>query len=689
MLRILRFLIVAALGVGVASMFAPGARLATIFAVYVPLFVGLGICVWLLRLGRVRLAAWTVTLVVFVLVTCVVFLFGGIGANNGVAWTVSAMLAGAVIGRRAAVGFAFAAAALGALAVAAETSGALPESLLPATLVNAWLALTVTIFLVVALHNTAMSSLDAAALETAAAYERVRKSNQENEVRAAQGLALTALAESALAGRSTGEFATEAAERLLDLLGAERVLVLDVDERGVGRVVGAAGGSQPHVELEVATVPGAGAPLSAPEVSALAAALGCAGKPGWAIAARGRERATSVVVVLLPAGADLGRAEVTFLRVASGLVGGAFERARAEARALMAQKMELVGRLAAGVAHDFNTLLSAVMGVTDELRPRDAPPELVADLSAAAERAALLTRQLLAFSRRAPARREPLDLSGLISGFVPMLRRVLTGEIKVNLETPPNPVVVNGDRSQLEQLLLNLVVNARDAMPRGGELRLSLRAQSGHVVCLEVADTGMGMDAATRARAFELFFSTKSEGTGLGLATVRDIAERHGGRVSVSSEAGFGTTFKVELPLAVVAESALRAPTRPLQTAPVLRVLLVEDNDLVRASTVRLLKRMGHNVTAVCDGGEAIEAFAGEKFDIMVSDVAMPVLSGHDLVDRLDAAGGRPPTVLISGYDERHVLAPSAGRAGIVWLAKPFTLKELAEAIHTVREISQ
>ncbi len=249
---------------------------------------------------------------------------------------------------------------------------------------------------------------------------------------------------------------------------------------------------------------------------------------------------------------------------------------------------------------------------------------------------------------------------------------------------PREPVWVSGDRAQLEQLVLNLVVNARDAMPSGGTLRLGLRVD-GDAAVLDVADDGVGMDADTRERIFEAFFSTKSEGTGLGLATVKDLVERHDGRVDVWSEPGRGTTFTIRLPMVPAPAAALRAISSVSGGSGRLRVLLVEDNDLVRASIQRLIGRLGHDVVAVPDGEIALETIqADPSFRALVSDVAMPGLSGHGLVEALDRLGIRPPTVLISGYDERLPPTLSPGSPGLRWLAKPFTATDLQKALEAV-----
>ena len=679
--QVLRFIVGATTTVFALALVAPGGRPASVLLVYGPFSLVLLALVSVFRSGYVKASALAVAGAVFAFVAAVVFLFGGLGANNGVAWTVSAMLAGALIGRRAALGFAAASAALAGLAAVAEIQGWLPPSLGPMTPANAWIALTVTTFLVVGLHNLAVASLDTALQATAEAFARLRTTSHENETRAAQGASLAGLAERALSAPTLSSFGNDVAEGLSAVLDADRVVVVAVDQGSAAQVVGIAGATLSEVELAAAALPAGEVALSDPAAASLAASLGLRGLAGWVVGARGRDRVLGAIVVTLPEGRVLTAPESTYLRAAAGLVAGFVERERARERALRAQKMEIVGRLAGGIAHDFNNLLSAVVGISEDLRQSDAPAALLDDLDLAADRAALLTRQLLAFSRRGPERREILDLGKLVSAFGPMARRLVGGEIDVSIEVGAAPSPVLGDRAQLEQLILNLVVNARDAMPRGGKLRLEV-VPGPAGARLRVADSGVGMDEGTRARIFELFFSTKPDGTGLGLATVRDIVDRHEGTIHVDSTVGAGTVFTVAFPSAI----ARAAPGRTPSSVPPLlvrhRVLLAEDHDLVRASTARMLVRLGHEVVAVSDGAQALARIqGGERFDLLVSDVAMPELNGHELVAALDGLGLRPPTVLVSGHHDRLPVTAVPGAAALRWLAKPFTATQLAEAM--------
>lgn len=339
----------------------------------------------------------------------------------------------------------------------------------------------------------------------------------------------------------------------------------------------------------------------------------------------------------------------------------AYARDATHRRLLQAQRMEPVGRLAAGVAHDFNNLLAAITTIAGVLRRRvaDQPTlmPLLDDLEGATDRAAMMTRQLLAFSRAREPAFEVFELDPLLKSTVPLISRLLGDEIRVELRLGADGAKIRADRSQIEQVLLNLTVNARDAMPNGGHLRIATAYDElRHVVHLEVRDDGVGVDEAVLPRLFEPFFTTKSSGTGLGLATVRDIVDASGGTIDVKSQLGDGTSFLVELP----EHEGELTPTphrydAPYELVPTgLRVLLVEDHELVRRSTRQMLEDAGFDVTAVNDGAEALVLLeSGSGFDAVVSDLRMPRLSGEGLAEALVARGMTVPMVFTSGHEDR------------------------------------
>ncbi len=387
------------------------------------------------------------------------------------------------------------------------------------------------------------------------------------------------------------------------------------------------------------------------------------------------------------------------LRDASGRVIGVLgayqditERKRLEEQFRQAQKMDAIGRLAGGIAHDFNNLLTVVLGNADlldaHLPSGPEATELLDELRGAGERAAGLVRQLLTFSRRQPSRPEVVDLNEVIVGLAGMLRRLLGERVSVATNPSPTPVRVKVDRGKLEQVLVNLAVNARDAMPGGGTLAINtslFTGADGRVVCLEVSDTGTGMSDEVRAKIFEPFFTTKGpdKGTGLGLATVFGIVKQAGGDIVVDSALGRGTTFRVELPWCDTPPSPSTIFTmndimsRRL-TGLGRTVLLVEDEDGVRKFARSALESQGYTVVEAADAETALELLKPDlSLDLLVTDLTMPGMDGSELAGRVKVVRPGIGIVFTSGYvpdDERLGLPES------VFLSKPFTLGELLQA---------
>ncbi|MCC7052161.1 MAG: PAS domain S-box protein [Gemmatimonadaceae bacterium] len=365
------------------------------------------------------------------------------------------------------------------------------------------------------------------------------------------------------------------------------------------------------------------------------------------------------------------------------------ERSEMEQRLNLAQKMEAVGQLAGGVAHDFNNLLAAIRN-SIQLAVNEMPPEfsLRGDLELAlqtTERAAGLTGQLLAFSRRQTRPTEPVDVVRLVAEVLPLLRTSLPPSIDVQVHAASTPAIVLADRSQLEQVVLNLVLNARDAMPGGGTLSLAVTLDAATAqVHLSVADTGVGMDAAVCARVFEPFFTTKpvGTGTGLGLAVVYGVVTQSGGTVRVESAPGQGTTFHITLP----ARPGAAAPTAPpaaIDAGPLpATVLLVDDDTAVRSTTRRLLSRQEFTVIEAQNGHDALERFRaeGEHIAVVLTDIRMPVMDGVTLAQEIRRLSPGFPVLFISGFDE---IGPSdvPGLEDIQLLAKPFSAANLFAAL--------
>jgi signal transduction histidine kinase len=363
---------------------------------------------------------------------------------------------------------------------------------------------------------------------------------------------------------------------------------------------------------------------------------------------------------------------------------------------LVAQRMEVLGRLAGGVAHDFNNILTAVVGCAEALREelaalpegrRAAAAGVLDELDGSAERARQLTRQLVTLGRSTTLRREAVDLAALVARMAPMLRRLLGETVQLQLPAPGLSATVRADPSQLEQLVLNLAVNARDAMPRGGVLAISAE-RTGAEVYLSVADTGVGMDQATRARIFEPFFTTKGagRGTGLGLAVVAEVARRAAARVDVTTQLGRGTRFLITFP--AIDEAAAR-PDGPMLT-PVprrpLRLLLVEDDPSVRLRLVGALRGAGHQVLEAADPVEAERLVRADRpaLDALVCDVVLPRLGGPALVARLRALGVSAPVVFMSGYSAEEIDERVGGLDGATLLQKPFAPAVLLERLEQV-----
>jgi signal transduction histidine kinase len=364
------------------------------------------------------------------------------------------------------------------------------------------------------------------------------------------------------------------------------------------------------------------------------------------------------------------------------------ERDEALKRSIQGQKMELVGNLTSGIAHDFNNLLTVMSNVSGLLRsssPSDEADQrsLLDDLDDATSRAALMTRQLLSFGRAPLQSSEILDLGNVVRGFERMLPRLLGSSISVVVEAPTG-ASIEASRGAIEQILLNLALNAKEAMPGGGRLSIRVEAKPDRVE-LTTEDTGVGMDEAVQTRVFEPFFTTKATGTGLGLATVRELVSQLHGKVRVESEPGRGARFEItfpRVPALAVEHRAVEAPSSP-HAGGQQRLLLVEDDQLVRRSLSRWLVIEGFEVLAVADGNEALSMIeSGAEFACVVSDISMPGLDGEQLASKLTERRPRLPLVLISG--NRSPCPELLTAATRSFVQKPFALHELRLAITSV-----
>jgi PAS domain S-box-containing protein len=409
---------------------------------------------------------------------------------------------------------------------------------------------------------------------------------------------------------------------------------------------------------------------------------------------------------------DWSAAEMDALKAAAAILSAAIRRQRAEeallssdAQLQQAQKMEAVGRLAGGVAHDFNNLLTVISGycglMMAQLSKDDPFYHQAEEMSRAAERAASLTRQLLAFSRRQVIQPAVLDLNALLADMEKMLRRLIGEDVDLVASFEPALGRVKADPGQLEQVVLNLAVNARDAMPQGG--RLSIRTANvqldaddaarpadvkpGSYVMLALADTGTGMDPAVLSRIFEPFFTTKEKGkgTGLGLSTVYGIVKQSGGHVAVESAPGRGSTFRVYLPRVEEDVGPPPPPPPPLRRGTE-TILLVEDEDMLRGLVREMLRKAGYLVLEARQGGEALlhcERHAG-TIHMMLSDVVMPQMSGPELAERLRRLRPGMKVLFMSGYTDEAIVHHGVLRPGVAFVHKPFTAEGLAAKIQEV-----
>jgi PAS domain S-box-containing protein len=401
------------------------------------------------------------------------------------------------------------------------------------------------------------------------------------------------------------------------------------------------------------------------------------------------------------------RDDIHFLQAVAHILGTAIDRERAETASRQSQRLESVGRLAGGVAHDFNNLLTAITGYSEllltGLEAGNEMQEDIEEIRKAALRAASLTRQLLAFSRRQVLEPIPLNLNEILEDIKNMLHRLIGADIELKTVLRPDLGIVRADPGQIEQVIVNLVVNARDAMPTGGKLTLEtanveldgsyvgqhVAVVPGPYVMLAVTDTGSGMDKQTQARIFEPFFTTKGpeRGTGLGLSTVYGIVKQSGGNIWVYSEPGHGTAFKIYLPLAVdktvVARPVGRVSGsfRGSET-----VLLAEDEDSVRRLAERLLRQAGYEVLVAQNGEEALllsQQYRG-TIHLLISDVVMPHMGGGQLAGRLAATRSATRVLYLSGYTDPSIVQQGLLEGAAAFLQKPFTTDALLRKVRDV-----
>ncbi|HLM99825.1 MAG TPA: response regulator [Bryobacteraceae bacterium] len=390
----------------------------------------------------------------------------------------------------------------------------------------------------------------------------------------------------------------------------------------------------------------------------------------------------------------------------------ATRRHHLEEQLRQAQKMEAVGMLAGGIAHDFNNLLTIINGysqmVLGNLPEGDDNRNSVEQIMKAGERAAELTHQLLTFSRRQVVRPKVLDLNTVVTATAVMLRRLIGEHIELRIVVGPHLAKIHADAGQLHQVILNLAVNSRDAMPNGGTLILETQnvelgeaygganatIRPGHYVMLAVTDTGIGMDEQTRSRLFEPFFTTKSQGqgTGLGLSTVYGIVKQSNCEIVVYSEPGHGTCVKIYFP--VVTEEPVEDTLESLRSQVLSgteTILLVEDDEAVRRLVRRTLEKQGYQLLVAASGTEALEIVQGHpgRIHLVISDVVMPQMGGRQLAERLQALRPKIRVLFVSGYTENSILSRGNLVEGEAFLQKPFTPLALARRVRELLDMAE
>ncbi|MBI5512111.1 MAG: DUF3365 domain-containing protein [Deltaproteobacteria bacterium] len=412
--------------------------------------------------------------------------------------------------------------------------------------------------------------------------------------------------------------------------------------------------------------------------------------------AEGEER--QVVVSAYPVRTPTGE-----IRHVVRVVRDVTEHKKLEAKFLQAQKMEAIGRLAGGVAHDMNNVLSVILNdcalLLEDLPPKSPIVAELEEIRSAGERASALTKQLLAFSRKQPFRPLAIDVNKVVKSIAKMISRLVGENVKVQLELADDLGAVVADPAHLEQVIMNLAVNARDAMPKGGEIRIKTdrvtltdadcagtpTARPGNFVRLALGDTGTGMDAATLARIFEPFFTTKgpAQGTGLGLSVVYGIVEQQGGWISVDSRVGAGSTFSVHLPQSERLSAPAPEPSTLVEKGHGETVLLVEDDEQVLNVTKRILALNGYQVVTARSAKDALFAFgsATPSVSLILSDVVLPDESGVTLVQKLRLQSPGVPFVLMSGYNDEGAGIASATQNGGLFIQKPYRSQDLLQLL--------
>jgi len=536
--------------------------------------------------------------------------------------------------------------------------------------------------------------------------------------RAIKQAALASFGRFALAQHNFTDLQQEATRLVADTLHLENSQVLALEPETLKLSVVSSSGSTPDEPLHplgTATIPAvshdqaihlADDPHNFPG-SATLAARGI--RTGVSVPIGSGKRTYGFLTALSNEDRAFGREAVDFMHGLANVMSTVHQRERAEAaleeseqKLFQSQKMEAVGLLAGGVAHDFNNLLTAIRCYADILHDDLGPVSTemqskIGEILKATSRASALVRQLLAFSRKQVLQLEFLDLNTVVSDLKDLVRSLLSENIELEIKLNQQPATIEADRSQIEQVIINLAINARDAMPQGGRLTVQLESctieqdqnpdlAAGNYIALSVIDTGTGMSEEVQAKIFQPFFTTKPKGrgTGLGLATCIVVIKHYLGAIQFESEVGRGTAFKVLLPQVEPPALNLNFSFDDEPGAGTETILIVEDDEAIRTVTSAILRALGYQIYPMASSTEALEMFAGPHappFDLLLSDIVMPNMGGRELADCLRAAKPGLRVLFMSGYVDDPVILKAVQDAAVPFLEKPFTREALAKKV--------
>ena len=709
----LRLLILSSVALMVATPFLGNGTTASSVGFYLPLSLTLFAILKIETRGYTRTAAWALCLMLFTTISFGVLFFGGIKHHTAVAFVTVIILAALTIGSRAALGFGLLSAVTVLGLVKADQLGMTPTPLIHVS-DEGMLSSTLLILGIVAIiMRQAILQLKSATQKLAIARDgqeahakSLQRLHQRIRDQARTARKISEIAENVIPGEFD-EWRAKASEGIRSLFDAEAVCIYQTLPDSDSHLADWYGTEDKKLNQSWAALEGLAKvnpqaePIrylsreSHPEIfeevsNSIVATL--------IITIPGRKHSLGSAIIVLKDELELSPGLSKDFQTLGSILGSSMERSTAEQKMRVAQRMETVGRLAGSVAHDFNNLLTTIMGCSqlllDDTNKSALDRELLTDIGRAADHAALLTRKLLVLSRKQVVLLEPVDLNEAAKNFVQMANRMVGENIKVEFSPLPSQGFIIADPSSIEQILLNLAVNSRDAMPEGGRVDLSLDripladsplrgagSPDEMALVLRFSDSGSGMSPHVLSHLFEPFFTTKGSGTGLGLASVREVVQELHGVVKVDSAPGRGTAFSVYIPEHAAGANLDASPT--YSSAPSPRgesILLVDDNDHVRKTLAQVLKNGGYQVTVAHGSLEANEIIESstDDFDLLLTDIFMPDISGIELASQLREAGWKVPILFMSGFADST--QKELGMLGD-FISKPFTSTKLLNRI--------